>query len=321
MSKFIGIDISKQTFDVCFSNGEHEVCQNTQKGFMKLLKKVDEQTSVIMEASGPYYLPLADFLWEHKVKVYVENPLRIKRFSQMEFNRAKTDKKDAKVIRDFGVLMESELKQWQPESESVRTLKQLHSAVELLNKQIAQTERQLESFEDSGFVCKTIKKNYKSLLLKLKKQKLLLEKEMDTICKTEYKETFESLTSIPGIGAKTAIMLIAITDNFEKFESYKQLIAYVGFSPRIYQSGTSVKGKGHICKMGKSQMRKLLYLCAWSAKFCNQACAQMYQRLREKGKPERVIKVAIANKLIKQSFAIVKNKLIYQKNFTQNICF
>lgn len=110
-------------------------------------------------------------------------------------------------------------------------------------------------------------------------------------------------------------MLSVITDNFKKFTNYKQLIAYIGLSPRIYQSGTSIKGKGHICKMGKPQIRKLLYMCSWTAKKYNKACKEMYDRLKSVGKPERVIKIAIANKLIKQAFAIAMTNTKYQANY------
>ena len=122
--------------------------------------------------------------------------------------------------------------------------------------------------------------------------------------------------SIPGIGPKTAQMHKVTTNNFKNFTNYKQLIAYIGFSPRIYQSGTSVRGKGSICKMGKSQIRKLLYMCSWSAKRYNKTCKEMYDRLISQGKPERVIKIAIANKLIKQAFAIGMK----QENFQNNYC-
>lgn len=117
------------------------------------------------------------------------------------------------------------------------------------------------------------------------------------------------------------MMLIAITDDFTKFEHYKQLIAYVGFSPRIYESGTSVRGKGHICKMGKSQIRKLLYLCTWTAKRYNKTCREMYDRLHAKGKPERVIKIAIANKLLKQAFAVATSKQKYIEIINQIFVF
>ena len=47
----------------------------------------------------------------------------------------------------------------------------------------------------------------------------------------------------------------------------------------------------------------------------------MYERLKEKGKPERVIKIAIANKLLKQAFAIGKSQMNYSENHGDNICF
>jgi transposase len=55
-----------------------------------------------MEASGPYYLQLACYLHDAAGKVSVINPLVIRRFSQMRMSRAKTDKKDAKMIAEYG---------------------------------------------------------------------------------------------------------------------------------------------------------------------------------------------------------------------------
>ncbi len=324
MSKVIGIDISKQTFDVCIRKERkliHLIFENNLNGFKKFLKKVDLDTDfVVMEASGPYYVCLASFLFKSNVVVSVVNPLIIKRFSQMKFYRAKTDKKDANIIMEYGETEFSNLRVWQPESKEVLQLKQLHSSIELLRKQINQSTNQLEAFKSSGILDPSVKKYLEKGIKQLTKNVELLELAMLKICEDHYAESLSLLTSIPSIGNKTAIQLIAITDNFRKFEHYKQLIAYVGFSPRTYQSGTSVRGKGHICKMGSSQIRKLLYMCTWTAKKCNKGCVTMYKRLKEKGKPERVIKVALANKLLKQAFAIATSKQKYNENYQLNVC-
>ena len=58
-------------------------------------------------------------------------------------------------------------------------------------------------------------------------------------------------------------------------------------------------------------IRRLLYMCAISASQYNKACNDLYLRLAEKGKPIKVIMIAIANKLLKQIFAIVKNNCPY----------
>lgn len=321
MSKIIGIDISKQTFDISFlkkDKWEHQVFKNQAKGFDNFKKLVAQNDWIVMEASGPYYVQLASYLNAFGYKVSVLNPLIIRRYSQTRLYRAKTDKKDAKTIAEYGA--QYDLKQWIPDSKISTEIKQLYTALELLKKQIHQTKRQLASFQATGLLTNSLKRELKQVEVLLQRRIDKFEKQIEKIGVTAYKETIERLKTIPGVGVKTAIMMSVITDNFTKFESHKQLTAFVGFSPRLYQSGTSVKGKGHICKMGKPQIRKLLYLCSWSAKRVNKSCIEMYDRLKEKGKPERVIKVAIANKLIKQIFSIAKNKQYYDQNYQNLYC-
>lgn len=321
MDKVIGIDVSKATLDGCFLQGSEKdsfVVLNNPKGFKKIAAK-GKGALVVMEASGPYYLQLANYLHAHSIDVCVVNPLVIKRFSQMNLQRAKTDKKDAETIANYGRVYNP--KRWSPNSKNINRINQLHSTIELLSKQIRQLKGQQEAFSNSGQLAPLLKKELKSMLEFLNKKKVKLVQEVERLAEDEFGEKIDKIASIPGIGKKTAIMLNVITDGFTKFEHHKQLIAYVGFSPRVYQSGTSVKGKGHICKMGKSQIRKLLYMCSWTAKFSNKSCREMYQRLKEKGKPERVIKIAIANKLLKQAFSIGKSQLNYSENFQRNICF
>lgn len=322
MCKIIGIDISKQTFDVGFeieNTWHHFVFKNNEKGFSRLLEKVEIDDWIVMEASGPYYFQLALFFYTKNINVCVLNPLIIRRYSQTKLYRAKTDKKDAQTIAEYG--KQYDLKKWKPETKEIIEIKQLYTALELINKEIHQSERQLESFVSTGVLTTELASTLKSIIKFLKSKGDKLERLIEFKADKNYKSTIKRLKSIPGIGPKTAIMLTVITNDFDKFENHKQLIAYVGFSPRLYQSGTSVRGKGHICKMGKSQIRKLMYLCSWSAKRCNQDCKKMYDRLKEKGKPERVIKVALANKLLKQAFSIIKNQTYYTENFAEKACF
>jgi len=71
-----------------------------------------------------------------------------------------------------------------------------------------------------------------------------------------------SLCSIPGIGKKTAMFLIVLTDGFRSFENSKQLCAYLGLAPTIKMSGKSVRGQSRISKTGNSVMRNLLFMCS-----------------------------------------------------------
>ena len=322
MSKVIGIDVSKETFDVAYEldgQWKHLVYANSTKGFKQFIKVLCKESHCVMEASGPYYLPLASYLFNDGCKVSVVNPLIIKRFAQMQLSRAKTDKKDAQMIARYAQLEKP--KGWVPDEEHIHHMRQLFTTIQAFDKQIHMSQRQLESFLASGSICSILRATLSASIKGLKTKKERLENELQRIANQQYSKTIQRLRTIPGIGPKTAVMLTVITNNFNKFEHSRQLTAYVGLSPRIYQSGTSVKGKGHICKMGSGQVRKLLYMCSWTAKFKNPACQKMYERLKAKGKNERVIKIAIANKLLKQAFAIVKNQNDFDINYTPMPCF
>jgi transposase len=321
MCKITGIDISKQTFDCSITNAEGKIgakkLSNNLKGFEKLKALLPINTQVIMEASGPYYFKLATYLHLHEIKVSVVNPLVIRRFCQMRMIRTKTDKKDASMIREYGLTEHPPL--WQPDEPNITKLKQLNVSIELIDKGITAGNNQLKAFKEMPDTDPKLLKVLEKMIENNVQVKEKLEKEMERVSVENYNASYKALQTIPGIGPKSSAIIIAITGNFEKFSNYKQLIAYVGLNPRIFESGTSVKGKGHICKMGTCRLRKLLYLCSWSAKKHNIYCKEMYERLKAKSKPERVIKVAIACKLLRQAFAVGKNKTNFKINYQLTI--
>jgi len=323
MSKFTGIDISKQTFDcsITMEGGKIELrkLSNNLKGFEKLKSLLPADAQVVMEASGPYYFKLATYLYEQKIAVSVVNPLVIRRFCQMRMIRTKTDKKDASMIRAYGETEKPT--RWQPDEPNITKLKQLNAAIELMDKAITASSNQIQAFKEmpdtDTKLIKALEKNRTANI----KAKEKLEKEMEQVALTHYATSYKALQTIPGIGPKSSAILIAVTGNFKKFSTYKQLIAYVGLNPRIFESGTSVKGRGHICKMGTSRLRKLLYLCSWSAKRHNIYCKEMYLRLKAKAKPERVIKIAMACKLLRQAFAVGKHQTTFNINYQKTIAY
>ncbi|WP_051049883.1 IS110 family transposase [Nafulsella turpanensis] len=138
---------------------------------------------------------------------------------------------------------------------------------------------------------------------------------MEELIEEENGALKEQLESIPGIGPKTSLLLIVALRGFENFQNYKQVISYLGLSPRIYESGSSVRGKAKICKMGMAEVRKCLYMAARSAKLYNKTCKELYERLRKKGKAHRVAMIAVVNKLLKQAFAIVEAGNLYEKDY------
>jgi transposase len=317
MIKYTGIDVSKETFNVCFLQGQqniqNEVFTNDLKGFVKLEKRLDRNDRIVMEATGPYYLRLACYLYDHGYALSVVNPLVIKRFCQMRLSRAKTDKKDAYLIACYAEAEKPAL--WVPDSMHIMQMSQTLTLLEAYKKQQTMLNNQLEALNTLPHQAPEVIKSLKKTLKYLANECERLEKYLEALVKEHYQQTFDALLTIPSIGKKSAILLIVITNNFENFDTSRQLLSYVGLAPRIYQSGTSVNGRAKICKMGAGRARSTLYMCAWTAKFCNKSCKELYQRLKEKGKPEKVIKIAIANKLLRIAFAVGKSLTPYDKNY------
>jgi transposase len=309
-----GIDCSKDFLDLA----NIEDCQkvsftgkfsNDKEGFEKLLKHVEKSALIVMEATGPYYMQLAIFLKGKGLLVAVVNPLVIRRFCQMRMSRAKTDKKDAILIAQYGLLEKPA--EWKAPSELVIQIQQTETYVEGLKKRKQIANNQLHAFKHTGQLSKPLEKEIEEEIEGYNKKIAEKEKEILGLLEKEHGKLLKNLKSIPGIGDRSAILLILTTNGFNNFASYKQLISYFGLAPRIYESGSSVRGKARICKMGMSQVRKTLYMAAKSAILYNKTCKELYDRLRAKGKAYRVALIAVVNKLIKQAFAIAKSETAY----------
>ena len=106
-------------------------------------------------------------------------------------------------------------------------------------------------------------------------------------------------------------MMLVFTDGFNRFESAKELCSYAGITPIIRESGSSVKGRPRISKMGNPKLRSLLFVCSFNACKYNEACKALFDRLVAKGKSKKLALIAVCNKLLKQAFSIVKNRLPY----------
>lgn len=313
-----GIDCSKDLLDLANIEDNQKVCftgkfSNEKQGFEKLLKHVEKSTLIVMEATGPYYMQLAMFLKMKDLPVAVVNPLVIRRFCQMRMSRTKTDKKDAILIAQYGLLEKPT--EWKAPSELVIQVQQTGTYVEGLKKRKQIVYNQLHAFKHTGQLSKQLEKELEEEIEEYDKKIAEKEKEISGLLEKEHGNLLKNLKSIPGIGDRSAGLLIITTNGFNNFTSYKQITSYFGLAPRIYESGTSVKGKAKICKMGMSQVRKTLYMAAKSAIKYNKGCKDLYERLRAKGKAYRVALIAVVNKLIKQAFAIAKTGVSYQADF------
>lgn len=143
----------------------------------------------------------------------------------------------------------------------------------------------------------------------------ILEKELVGVAAKEFDKQIQLLTSIKGIGLSLATALIISTGGFSFFENAKQISRYIGICPTQIQSGTSLNIRGAINRNGDTHLRTMLYMASWSAMQYNETCRETYNRLKNNGKPSKVALIAVANKLVRQAFAVVKSQTPYQDGF------
>ncbi|SEB49838.1 Transposase [Tenacibaculum sp. MAR_2009_124] len=315
--KYLGIDISKDFFDVCDNNLVYYQFKNNLSGFRKLVKLLDSNTICVMEATGYYHTRLAYFLLELGFGVSVVNPLKIKRYIQMDLSKIKTDKSDAKMIQLYGKDRRSKL--WIGQSDTQQESLQLLRMLSIYSKQSTQLKNKIHGEEVLGHPSKVVINSLNRSLKKLKKEMEVLEKALNDNVKKEYQESLTLLKSIPGIGDKTALMLIVFTDGFHRFESSKELCSYAGLTPITRQSGSSIKGRPRISKMGNPKLRNLLFMCSFNACKYNQGCKALYDRIVAKGKSKKLALKAVCNKLLKQAFSIVKNGVPYNNQYKSTL--
>lgn len=308
-----GVDISKDVFDVHGSTSGHNQFKNDEKGFISFLKTLLQESLVVMEATGYYHYRLAQFLYKNKVTVSVANPLSVKRFIQMKLAKIKTDRSDAKAICQYA--MTNEVALYTALTDVQAECLQLFRLLDSYLKKRTATKNKLHGEETLGipskFVYRSLKRNRRYLDKEIKG----IEDRLLVLVKEEQQQQLTLLTSIPGIGTKTALFLIVITDGFSKFETAAQLCSYVGITPVIRESGSSVRGQSRISKVGNKKLRNLLFLCAFSACKHNKACRALYERITNKGKSKKLALIAVTNKLLKQCFAIAKSRLPYDENY------
>ena len=309
----VGIDVSKSTLDVYSKVHGSKHYLNTPKGFKMLVNDFGADSHYVMEFTGAYHYQLALYLHEKEISISVVNPLVIKRFMQMKLQRNKTDKSDAQMISNYGE--EQELSIWIPLPAYVEESKQIYAALELYSKQGTALKNQLHSLKSRGVLTGFLIRSINRQLKQIKRETALLEQELEKLVKEHQGDLYARLKTIPGIGNKTAALLIVSTNGFKNFASTGQVSSYFGLAPTDRTSGSSIRGKSRISKVGNKKVRNHLFLCSFTACKCNPQCKAMYERIVNKGKSKKLALIAVANKLIKQAYGIAKSELSYDPNY------
>ena len=386
---FLGVDVSKETFDACCINskGEKVFSLSTsmnRKGFEELIKQFSslsipqESLLVGMESTACYHINLYSFLVSSGYTVIVINPLLISNFVKLQLRKTKTDKKDASVIAQFLLLNRDSLSQTivssdisdlrdlsrqreslvdqmssikteikrllsitfpeleqiagvftksmlrllcqYPSAASMRQVKRSLIAKILIpgsygKQTAASVDRILKAAQGSVGTSSPTKeillKQKASILIQLEGHLQELTEALKELCQAKIHEDMDILTSMKGIGEKSAMnFLIEMGGDIKQFESHQKLIAMAGLDPALYQSG-KMDRKGKISKRGNRHLRRIIWLMTTKVIQFNERFKQYYLKRIKDGLPYKMAVLATAHKLIRVMFAMLTNRTLF----------
>jgi transposase len=305
----LGIDVAKAKLDCALRlpTGKYRtrVVENSPKGFGVLIEWLSKQGAttahVCLEATGVYGEAVAEVLVAHGMMVSMVNPAQIKAFGASRLVRTKTDKVDAQLIAAF--CAERSPAPWQAPSPGEQALRAL-----VLRLDAVQTMRTQES-NRLAVAREAVKPGIAEHIAWLDKQiDALIEAIREHLDNDPgLKDKQALLDSIPGLGERTIAVLLAFYANFERFGNARQAVAFAGLDPRQHESGTSVKGKPRLSKIGHAFLRKALYMPAMVTLYKTAWGKRFRARLAASGKPPKLIIGAMMRKLVHVVFGVLKS--------------
>ena len=243
-SHFVGIDVSKMTFDASILDSEeqesgHRRFRNDTAGIQEMLDwtasfNIDiNQTLFCAENMGCYVHLLSVSSLEKKFRLALASPLSIKK--SMGLQRGKSDRIDARRIAEYACVHQRKLAPFQlpdPELVKVRDLLNLR-AVFVKHKvsitKLAETAEYHNAKDDSGQVVRMLKDELADVTDKIKETERKISEMMSG--NASIASNYSLIQSIIGIGQINAAVIITVTDNFRKFDNPRKFACYCGVAP------------------------------------------------------------------------------------------
>jgi transposase len=325
--QFIGCDVSKNTLDLAYQNPTTgrwtQPCQvgNHRRGFRALIRWAERHCTVprsdiciVMEATGVYHLIAAAYLFIAGLKVTVVNPGRAAQYakSQNQFN--KSDGLDSRSLQAYGSQLKN-IHWFVPASKLINQLTALLKRLRQLDKDLQREQNRLEKcafLADSSVLSQSIKRHIKVLT----KEQARIQCEIDRLINSDLQlqRNQQLMCSIKGIGKGTSQWLLPLLHE-GRFNSARELAAFLGLVPCHKSSGISLHTPGRLSGRGDAHLRAQLYMPALSASTHNPELSAFYQDLLARGKLPKQALTAVMRKLVHLCYGVVKNQTPYVENY------
>jgi transposase len=312
---YAGIDVSARELVVVRQAPEgcsQRKFSNDEPGYQALLGFLSPngpnlEARVCLEPTGVYSIGVALFLHQASgVELMVPNPRAVRSFANAWMSRGKTDPQDARVLLEFAQRMP--FVPWTPPLGCWAELKELVRYDRSLRQELAAVRNRVHRTEVNPTSPPAVRASLDRRIESLKQEIAHIETEQRTLIASdpELKQAFDLLVSMPGLGPMTATHLLAEVLGLPKDMQAKQWVAMAGLDVRERASGTSVRGRPRLSKVGNRHIRQVLYLSAMAAVRGPNAFREFYQRLLQRGKKKRQGLVAVMRKMLHGIYGILR---------------
>ena len=314
---FIGIDVGKQEL-VVYDGKRERTFPNTPtlSELEAFLRNYGEGVTLTFEPTSTYSRFLENLCFRKGIPTLRPNPRILPHIREVEEKRSKNDRSDSQLLFLYGKEKgKGKLLKEDPLSSNIMACL---SSYLLIQKHRVGLHNFRESSSYNPLVSQKVKDNLKQVeqLLEGKEKEQIDLARKFVLSLEETREQFELLCTIKGVGRILALVLLAL---FRKYPdaSRKEITALVGLDTIEKESGKSVRGKPRISKRGNSLVRALLYEGTLSAARHNPQVKEIYQRLKKRGKPEKVARTAASHKLLLIAHAIYRKRVPYDPNWSK----
>ncbi len=289
----IGIDISKNNFDVVIHETKtHQRFDMTKEDIKKSITwmKKYQPERVVLEATGGYERQLVAALLTAGISTAVMNPRNIRNFARSLNKLAKTDKIDATIIAQYGAII-------QPKTTNVFNHQNQELKLLISRRDQLIQMRAVEKNHRENVTNEEIFKSIVAIIDHLTQEIEQIDKIIDKHIKSNssMKEKVEQLKTVPGIGDRTATIILSELPELGLFNR-RQIAAMVGVAPMNRDSG-KFRGR-RMTGSGRYRVRKALFMAMLTVVRQDSKLKKFYQKLVESGKAKMVALIATMRKLL-----------------------
>jgi len=298
----LGIDVAKDELVIAdWDTGTVTTITNEPLEIQRWIRSLPGPIRLAIEPTSHYHLALADKAQAAGHKVYLVNPRQLAHYREAVGERHKSDPQDALLLARYLAREASELRLYEPQSDTGR---ELWTLLTRRATAVQSCKRVQQSFRGTQISIKALTSEYQKVLKRIdRRMEALIEKP-------GWKQAYQHCLSIPGIGPANAIALVTAFHR-GAFSGQDAFVAYLGMDVRIRESG-SYKGKRKLTKKGPAEIRRLLY-CAAMAGRCYKPFDQYHQRQIEKGLPKIAANCILARKLARLAFTLMSRQESFKK--------